>query len=101
MPHAKYWLTKNKNNKNVIIYTGASNIVSQSIAVDDDGTYGHVMFIEYVSYDSKGNPKYVYFTEANWDATGKYNAGKDCIVKKMSYSQFIKERKPDGYIVAK
>ncbi|MBQ8497788.1 MAG: RICIN domain-containing protein [Clostridia bacterium] len=100
-PHAKYWLTRNKNNKKVVIYSGASNIVAKTIAVDDDGTYGHVMFIEYVSYDIDGNPMDVYFTECNWDGNGKYNTEKDCIVKKMSYKDFIKKRSPDGYIAAK
>ncbi len=100
-PHAKYWLTKNANNSKVKIIYGASNIMPQSIAVDDDGTYGHVMFIEYVTYDANGKPNYVYFTECNWDSNGKYNVGKDCIVQKMTYNNFIKYRTPDGYIIAK
>ena len=100
-PHAKSWLSANKNNTNVKILYGASNIVPKSIAVDTNGTYGHVVFIEHVEYDSDGNPQYVYFTECNWDCNGTYNSGKDCILKKMTYSAFITQRSPDGYIVAK
>ncbi len=100
-PHAKSWLSTNKNNSNVTVVYGANKIVSQCIAVDTSGTYGHVMFIEHVEYDAKGNPQTVYFTECNWDGNSTYNAGKDCVLKKLSYSQFIARRSPDGYIIAK
>lgn len=100
-PHAKSWLTANKNNSNIKILYGASNIVAKSIAVDTNGTYGHVLFIEHIEYNSNGDPQYIYFTECNWDCNGIYNSGKDCILKKMTYSEFLTQRSPDGYIVAK
>ena len=101
-PNAKLWLTTNANNSKVNVVYGAANIVAKSIAVDDDiGNYGHVLFIEHVTYDANGNPKEVYFTECNWDCNGVYNAGKDCILQKMTYSTFVSKRSPDGYIIAK
>ena len=100
-PHAKSWLSTNKNNSNVKVVYGANKIVPQSIAVDTSGTYGHVMFIEHVEYNANGNPQTVYFTECNWDCNSTYNVGKDCVVKKLSYSQFVAQRGPDGYIIAK
>ena len=99
--NAKTWLSDHKNNKQVSIINGGSNITAPSIAVDKTGEFGHVMFIEHVTYDANGNPKYVYFTECNYDGNGKYDAGKDCILKKMTYKKFINERTPSGYIVAK
>jgi hypothetical protein len=59
------------------------------------------MFIEHVTYDANGNPKYVYFTECNSDNNGTYNAGKDCILQKMTYSSFISNKNPAGYICKK
>ena len=100
-PHAKSWLSTNKNNPNVNVVYGANKIVPQCIAVDTSGRYGHTMFIEHVEYNSKGNPQTVYFTECNWDCNSTYNVGKDCVVKKLSYSQFVAQRGPDGYIIAK
>lgn len=100
-PHAKYWLSRNSSNKNVKVIYGASNICAQSIAVNTKGNYGHVLFVEYVVYGEDGKPQYVYFTECNMDANGVYNAGKDCVLKKMTYKQFVSQRKPAGYIVAK
>ncbi len=100
-PDAKKWLSANKNNAKVSVLYGADKITENAIAVDTNGKYGHVLFIEHIEYDADGNPQYVYFTECNWDANGTYNANKDCVLKKMVYSQFIIKRGPDGYIVAK
>lgn len=99
-PNAKKWLTANKNDSRLQILYGAEKIVSGSICVDTNGSYGHVCFIEHVEYEN-GKPVTVYFTEANWDGNGTYNVGKDCILKKLSYSQFVSQRSPDGYIVTK
>lgn len=99
--HAKYWLEDNRNDSRVRVLDGASRIEPKSIAVRTSGKYGHVMFIEDVTYNADGSPAYVYFTECNADGNSKYNAGKDCIVKKLSYSEFVSQKKPAGYIVAK
>lgn len=99
--NAKRWLKDNANDNRVKILKGANKIVPQCIAVDTSGTYGHVMFIEYVEYNAKGNPQTVFFTESNWDCNSTYNVGKDCVVKKLSYSQFVAQRGPDGYIIVK
>ena len=77
-----------------------SNIREKSIAVRTAGTYGHVMFIEHVVY-SGGAPQYVYFTECNTDGNGRYDTGKDCILKKLSYSAFLSQKNPVGYITAR
>lgn len=100
-PHAKKWLNEYKNIDTVTVLYGASSIVPKSVAVDTAGTYGHVIFIEHVTYSKNGSPEYVYFTECNFDGNSKYNAGKDCVLKKMTYKQFVANRGPDGYIVAK
>ena len=99
-PHAKKWLSANKNDTRVKILTGADKIVAGSICVNTGGTYGHVMFIEHVEYEN-GKPVTVFFSECNYDGNSIYNAGKDCILQKMSYSKFVSQRSPDGYIVAK
>lgn len=93
--HAKYWLTDNRSDGRVYI---SSSIKPKSIAVRTSGSYGHVMFVEEVTY-SGSSPQYVYFTECNTDGNGKYDAGRDCIVQKMSYSNFMSRKKPAGFIV--
>ena len=100
-PNANKWLTANKSSAKVKVVLGAESISAHSVAVDTDGKYGHVLFIEHVEYAADGTPEYVYFTECNMDGNGKYNAGKDCIVKGMSFSEFLKKRDPEGYIRAK
>lgn len=92
--HAKYWLSDNQNDRRVkISYT----IQPKSIAVRTSGSYGHVMFVEDVTFEN--GIQYVYYTECNADGNGIYNAGKDCIVKKLSYSEFKRTKNPAGYIV--
>ncbi len=98
--HAQNWLSDNASNSQVAVTYGAAAIKPKSIAVRTSGKYGHVMFIENVTY-SNGSPEYVYFTECNADGNGVYNAGSDCIVKKLSYSDFISQKRPAGYISAK
>ena len=92
--NAKYWLSENSNDSRVrVTYT----IQPKSIAVRTSGTYGHVMFVEDVAYEN--GIQYVYYTECNADGNGRYDAGRDCIVKKLSYSEFIRTKNPAGYIV--
>lgn len=94
-PHAKYWISNNRKDSRVNI---VSSIKPKSIAVRTTGRWGHVMFIENVTY-SGSTPQYVYYTECNDDGNGKYNSGKDCIVKKLAYSTFRSRMNPAGYIV--
>lgn len=98
--NAKYWLSDNKEDNRVSVLYDASKIKPKSIAVRTAGTYGHVIFIEEVTYKN-GSPQYVYFTECNADGNGHYDVGKDCILKKLSYQKFINQKNPAGYIVAK
>lgn len=100
-PDAKKWLNNNKNDSRLKVVNGSSGIKPKSIAVRTTGTWGHVMFIEHVTYNSKGQPQYVYFTECNADGNGKYNAGKDCILQKMTFNKFVSSKNPAGYIYAK
>jgi len=99
-PHAKKWLTANSGDSRVTVVYGADKIASKSIAVRTSGTYGHVIFIEHVTFKN-GAPAYVYFTECNSDGNGKYNAGSDCVVKRLTYSQFVSQKNPAGYIIKK
>lgn len=98
--HAQNWLSDNASNSQVAVAYDAAAIKPKSIAVRTSGKYGHVMFIENVTYNN-GLPEYVYFTECNADGNGVYNAGSDCIVKKLSYSDFVSKKHPAGYISAK
>lgn len=98
--NANLWLSDNVSNSKVLVTYGGSNIKAKSIAVRTSGKYGHVIFIEEVTYKN-GTPEYVYFTECNSDGNGKYDKGKDCIVQKMSYSKFIQDKNIAGYISAK
>lgn len=97
--HAKYWLGDNANNSKVRVVYGASQITAKSIVVRTTGTYGHVIFVEYVTYNTDGSPAYVYFTECNTDGNGTYNAGSDCVLQKLSYSEFVSRKNPAGYII--
>lgn len=96
--NAKYWLNDNSRDSRLRVSYGSGAIKPKSIAVRTSGRYGHVMFVENVTYNSNGTPAYVYYTECNADGNGVYNAGSDCIVKKLSYSNFINQKKPAGYI---
>lgn len=98
--HAKYWLSENEGDSRVEVLYGADKIQSQAIAVRKSGTYGHVMFIEKVTFEN-GRPSMVYFTECNSDGNGRYDAGKDCVLQRLSYEDFVAKKKPDGYIVAR
>lgn len=98
-PHAKYWLSQNSGNSKVHVLYGASAIRAKAIAVRTTGTYGHVMFIEYVTYNANGSPAYVYFTECNTDNNGTYDAGKDCVLQKMTYEEFVSKKNPAGFII--
>ena len=99
--HAKYWLSENAGDSRVKVVYGADKIAAKSIAVRTSGTYGHVMFIEHVTYNSNGTPAYVYFTECNADGNGTYNAGKDCVLQRLTYSAFVSQKNPAGYILKK
>jgi|GEM_PF-6756221 len=112
---ARDWLndTNKKNNQNIAEFITCPRgnydqqkaaIADNSIAVRKTGgcdkagiCHGHVMFVEHVTYDSKGNPDKVYYTESNYDSNNTYNPGVDGIVKEKSFSDFIKNI--DGYIV--
>ena len=99
-PNAKNWLSQNANDERVKVLYGADKILPNCIAVRTSGTYGHLMYIEHVSYHS-GQPEYVYYTECNADGNGRFDAGVDCILKKKTYLRFVNENKPAGYIVAR
>ncbi len=100
-PHAKKWLSRNEGDSRVKVVYGASQIASKSIAVRTSGTYGHVMFIEHVTFNKDGSPAYVYFTECNSDGNSTYNAGKDCVLQRLTYADFVRKKNPAGYIIKK
>ena len=64
-------------------------------------------FVEWVDYDSKGNPETVYFTEANANhqatnrISGAYYPDFDGIVKAWDFDKFINRGEFIGYVVAK
>ncbi len=77
--------------------TNANMIKAGCIAVYD----GHVLFVEYVEYDSNGDPETVYFTEANTQHNGKYYPSKDAKVQKLSFNKFINRQPFIGYVMVK
>lgn len=68
---------------------------------------GHAAFVEWVDYDSEGNPVKVYFTEANANhrstnrVAGAYYPDFDATVKVWDFDKFINRGEFIGYIVAK
>ena len=99
--NAYRWLKDSANDKDVVILYGAKSILPKSIAVDTGGKYGHVLYVEKVTYNADGSPKGVYFSEANWDSNGRYDTGRDCVLQKLSFLDFVAQKSPDGYIAAK
>jgi len=85
----------------------AKGIIPHSIAIwDAPNAGGHVVFVEYVEYDSNGNPTEVYFSEANQGAAQTYRQGIDGTIQKLSFTDFINrgsssEHVFKGYIAAK
>ncbi len=97
--NAKDFAEKSKNNDKVSIESEPYN---NSIAVNHSlgNGCGHVVFIEHVTRDENGQPLDIYFTEANWPNNSILDEG-DGILRKFSYEQFKKVRKPEEYIVPK
>ena len=68
---------------------------------------GHAAFVEWVDYDSEGNPVKVYFTEANANhrstnrVIGAYYPDFDATVKVWDFDKFINRGGFIGYVVAK
>lgn len=108
--NAKNWITAEEKCAEVEVITDIWDILEQTIAVYAPRTNsklaGHVCFIEYVERDAKGNPQYVYYTDANgkYDTQqNKYTEGCDGAVIKESFQTFkgTKQLKLVGYIAAK
>lgn len=100
------WVAEANNEYNSDVYgiTDPEQIVPKSIGIWD----GHVVFIEWVDYDSNNQAETVYFTEANWNHYGDIKEGVfypdyDGKVKKMQFDTFLKRggKKFIGYVVAK
>lgn len=62
---------------------------------------GHVLFVEWVDFDEKGNPETVYFTEGNTQHEGKYYPEYDAKVQVMDFDDFIVRQSFIGYVVVK
>jgi len=88
----KYSLIDGTFNKN--------DIVSGCIAVWET----HVTFVEYVEYDSSGNPIKVYYTDSNYGHDGIYRPeSADARVKVKSFDEFLKSISSGfvGYVTVK
>lgn len=80
--HAKYWgnLVTNAS----VDHTPTSKCIG--VRTTRGGGYGHVIFIEYVGGG------WIYYTDCNTDGNGRYDAGRDAIVKRESVNgSFIRE----------
>lgn len=80
--HAKYWgnLVTNAS----VDHTPTSKCIG--VRPVRGGGFGHVIFIEYVGGG------WIYYTDCNTDGNGRYDAGRDAIVKRKSVNgSFIKE----------
>ena len=64
---------------------------------------GHVAFIEWVDYDTNGNPTNIYVTEANVGSHGTYIHGYDALVKKFTLEEFKNKSQKEflGYVISK
>ncbi|MDL2248965.1 CHAP domain-containing protein [Tyzzerella sp. OttesenSCG-928-J15] len=77
----------------------SKDIVAHSIAVwDGPNASGHVVFIEYVEYDTDGNPTEVYFSEGNMNATQTYKLGVDGTIQVLSFDKFVNRGINSGHI---
>lgn len=97
--HAKFWLSMNDQDERLTVLYGKNKICYPAVSVSTSGSYGHVMFIEYVSMKN-GQPDMVYFTQCNRDNNGRYDEGKDAILQRLPFDLFIKYQTPAGYITA-
>lgn len=117
--NAKEWLD-NCTDSAVRIERDLTKIRPDSIAVfhkpADPSHWGHVVYVEHVTYDENGVPLMVFFSECNMDAYtlkdgsknpkwGVYNANDDCILKLVKYEDFISRsggaHQALGYIIPK
>ena len=98
----KDWVTVANTNKYPDIKgtSNANEIVSGCIAVWET----HVAFVEYVEYDSSGNPIKVYYTDSNYGHDGIYRPeSADARVKVKSFDEFLKSISSRfvGYVTVK
>ena len=108
--YAKEWLDISRWDASLEVVADLSSVPEQSIAIyvpkTDNRLAGHVCFIEYVEHDEKGNPLYIYYTDANGKKdTGKnaYTPGVDGMVIKEDYQTFLEnsQLKLAGYLKVK
>lgn len=96
--NANTWLSANEGRDGISVVYGADKIVPNSVAVSksDAGGYGHVCFVEHITYNEEGFPSYVYFTEANVTYSGVPRPHGE--LKGETFESFLKDKRPDGYI---
>ena len=108
--YAKDWLMAPLVSDKVDVCLDVNVVPEHSIAVyapkADSRLKGHVVFVEYVERDTKGNPVNVYYTDANGKQDtekNKYTKGCDGKVIKESFQEFRENRhlKLVGYVVKK
>ena len=107
---AKEWLDSSRWDASLEVVTDLSSVPEQSIAIyvpkTDNRLAGHVCFIEYVERDEKGNPLYIYYTDANGKkdtVKNAYTPGVDGMVIKEDYQTFLEnsQLKLAGYLKVK
>lgn len=107
---AKEWLDSSRWDASLEVVTDLSSVPEQSIAIyvpkTDNRLAGHVCFIEYVERDEKGNPLYIYYTDANGKkdtVKNAYTPGVDGMVIKEDYQTFLENSrlKLAGYLKVK
>lgn len=93
------WITNAQNDKypDVDGTTDPKKIEAGCIAMFE----GHALFVEWVDYDSDGEPVKVYFTEGNNGHDGVYRPEQDGKVKVMDFDDFIERQPFVGYVLAK
>lgn len=103
--YASQMLKENEKSKKVTVIYDTSNIKAPAMAVTEgmtEGKYagmGHVLIIEYVERDSQGNPIKVYFTESN--IGGKLYGPDDGKLQCLTFTKFLSNKNPLGYIIPK
>ena len=107
---SKEWLDSSRWDASLEVVKDLSSVPEQSIAIyvpkTDNRLAGHVCFIEYVERDEKGNPLYIYYTDANGKkdtVKNAYTPGVDGMVIKEDYQTFLEnsQLKLAGYLKVK
>lgn len=93
MGNAKYWIQNHYRSTQTKMILDLDKLQEKAIAVYEPTEElktmaGHLVIIEYIERDEKGNPMNVYYTDSNTLGEGIFYKEHDGKVKKMSIEEF-------------